>query len=77
MTVVYTKPQCVQCDMTKRLMDKIGVEYTTVDIVENPEELEKLIAMGYRAAPVVVTPDGTSFAGFQPEKIQAIADASV
>jgi glutaredoxin-like protein NrdH len=54
-------------------MDKIGVEYTTVDIVENPAELDRLIEMGYRAAPVVVAPDGTSFAGFQPEKITALA----
>lgn len=58
-------------------MDKIGVEYTTVDIVDNPEELDRLIEMGYRAAPVVIAPDGTSFAGFQPEKIQAIADAAL
>lgn len=72
MTTVYTKPQCVQCDMTKRMMDKIGVEYTTVDIVENPEELNKLIEMGYRAAPVVVT-DNDSWAGFQPDKINALA----
>jgi glutaredoxin-like protein NrdH len=72
MTVVYTKPQCIQCDMTKRLMDKIGVEYTTVDIVENPAELDKLIEMGYRAAPVVVTEDD-SWAGFQPDKISELA----
>ena len=72
MTVVYTKPQCIQCDMTKRLMDKIGVEYTTVDIVENPAELDKLIEMGYRAAPVVVTEDD-SWAGFQPDKITGLA----
>lgn len=73
MTVVYTKPQCVQCEMTKRMMDKLGVEYTTVDIVENPEELDKLIALGYRAAPVVITDSGESFAGFQPDKITALA----
>ena len=73
MTIVYTKPQCVQCDMTKRLMDKIGVEYTTVDIVENPEELQKLIDMGYRAAPVVMTEDGDMWSGFQPEKITNLA----
>lgn len=73
MTTVYTKPNCVQCDMTKRLMDKIGVSYTTVDIVENPEELDKLIAMGYRAAPVVMTEGGESWAGFQPDKITALA----
>jgi glutaredoxin-like protein NrdH len=59
--------------MTKRLMDKIGVEYTTVDIVENPAELDRLIEMGYRAAPVVVAEDGESWAGFQPDKITALA----
>jgi glutaredoxin-like protein NrdH len=73
MTTVYTKPNCVQCDMTKRMMDKLGVDYDTVDIVENPEELDKLIALGYRAAPVVITDDGESFAGFQPDKITALA----
>ena len=73
MTTVYTKPQCVQCDMTKRLMDKIGVEYQTVDIIDNPAELDKLIEMGYRAAPVVVTDDGKSWAGFQPDKINELA----
>jgi glutaredoxin-like protein NrdH len=57
--------------MTKRLMDKIGVEYTTVDIVENPAELDRLIEMGYRAAPVVVAGE-ESWAGFQPDKITAL-----
>jgi glutaredoxin-like protein NrdH len=73
MVTLYTKENCVQCSMTKRLMDKIGVEYETVDIVENPAELDKLIALGYRAAPVVITDSGESFAGFQPDKITALA----
>lgn len=73
MTIVYTKPNCVQCNMTKRHMDKIGVKYTTVDITEDPSALDKLIEMGYKAAPVVIAPDGTSFAGFQPEKINELA----
>jgi glutaredoxin-like protein NrdH len=71
MTIVYTKPQCVQCEATKRMMDKLGVEYTTVDIVENPAELDKLIEMGYRAAPVVVA-DNESWSGFQPDKITTL-----
>jgi glutaredoxin-like protein NrdH len=72
MTTVYTKPQCVQCDATKRMMDKLGVEYTTVDIIENPAELDKLIEMGYKAAPVVVTAKGESWSGFQPERITSL-----
>lgn len=54
-------------------MDKIGVAYQTVDIIDNPEELDKLIEMGYKAAPVVVAEDGESWAGFQPEKINSLA----
>jgi len=69
MTIVYTKDNCVQCDATKRMMDKLGVPYDTVDITDNPEELDKLIALGYRAAPVVITESGESWAGFNPEKI--------
>jgi glutaredoxin-like protein NrdH len=72
MTTVYTKDNCVQCDMTKRLMDKAGIEYDVINISQNPEELDKLIKLGYRAAPVVIT-DNDSWAGFQPDKITALA----
>jgi glutaredoxin-like protein NrdH len=54
-------------------MDKIGVEYTTVDITKDPEALDKLIEMGYKAAPVVMTEDGEHWSGFQPEKINELA----
>jgi len=72
MTTVYTKDNCVQCDMTKRLMDKVGIEYDVINISENPDELDKLIQLGYRAAPVVVT-DNDSWAGFQPDRIADLA----
>ena len=72
MTTVYTKNNCVQCDMTKRLMDKVGIEYDTVNISENPEALDKLIQLGYRAAPVVIT-ENDSWAGFNPDKIADLA----
>jgi len=54
-------------------MDKIGVEYTTVDITEDTAALDRLIEMGYKAAPVVVTDNGEKWSGFQPEKINELA----
>lgn len=72
MTVVYTKPACVQCDMTKRYMDKNGIEYTTVDITQDQEAFDMLIEMGFKAAPVVISGD-LAWAGFQPEKINLLA----
>ncbi len=72
MTTVYTKPACVQCDMTKRYMDKNGIPYTTVDITENPEALEMILGLGFSSAPVVISEVG-SWAGFQPDKINLLA----
>lgn len=73
MTTVYTKNNCVQCDMTKRLMDKMGIQYDTINISEDPDALNKLIELGYKAAPVVMTDSGDSWAGFQPDKIGDLA----
>jgi glutaredoxin-like protein NrdH len=73
MTVtVYTKDSCVQCEATKRHLDKIDVAYETVNITNNIGALDKLIALGYRSAPVVVT-DDDSWAGYIPEKLDKLA----
>jgi glutaredoxin-like protein NrdH len=72
MTTVYTKPACVQCEQTKKLLDRNGVEYNVVDITKDPEAYDKIVAMGFMAAPVVISGD-ESWAGFQPDKINAIA----
>jgi glutaredoxin-like protein NrdH len=72
MTTVYTKPACVQCDMTKRYMDKNGITYNTVDITQDPEALEMIMSLGFTSAPVVMSSAG-NWAGFQPEKISLLA----
>lgn len=65
---VYTKPSCVQCDMTKKMLDKNNIEYSTVDITEDISAFEMIKGMGFMSAPVVIT-DTDSWAGFQPDKI--------
>ena len=71
MVTVYTKPNCVQCEATKRHLNKNGIEYDTVDITQDISAYDKLIDLGYRAAPVVIT-DNDSWAGYNPDKINSI-----
>ena len=74
MTVtVYTKPACVQCDATKRTLDKLGIAYNTIDITLDAEAFEKIIDMGFKAAPVVIT-DNDAWAGFNPEKLNGLVE---
>jgi glutaredoxin-like protein NrdH len=72
MTTVYVKPSCVQCDMTKRYLDKNGIAYNTVDITQDLEALEMVLGMGFSSAPVVISGE-LSFAGFQPDKLNLLA----
>lgn len=73
MTVtVYTKPACVQCNATYRALDKKGIVYQSVDISQDPAALERVRALGYMQAPVVIT-DADHWSGFRPDKIDALA----
>jgi glutaredoxin-like protein NrdH len=65
---IYTKPNCVQCNATKKYFDDKGVAYTTVDITQDEEALDRLLAEGFKSAPVVNA--GTLWwSGFQPDLI--------
>lgn len=69
---VYTKPACVQCNMTMTELDKRGIPYETQDLTENPEMLERFKAQGLLSAPIVVPVDGDPWAGFIPDKIKSL-----
>ncbi|MBM7824399.1 glutaredoxin-like protein NrdH [Arcanobacterium pluranimalium] len=72
---VYTKPSCVQCNATKRALDKGGLEYVEVDLTQDEEALATVKALGYQQAPVVFA-DGDHWAGFRPDKIKALITVS-
>lgn len=69
---VYTKPSCVQCNASKRALDKYGLEYSEVDLTQDEEALATVKALGYQQAPVIFA-DGDHWAGFRPDKIKALA----
>lgn len=70
--VVYTKPSCVQCTSTFRALDAKGIEYETVNLLENGDALVKIKDLGYLRAPVVVT-ELEHWSGFRPDKIAKLS----
>ena len=73
---VYSKPACVQCNATYRALEKKGIAYETVDLSQDPDALERIQALGYMQAPVVVT-DEEHWSGFRPDKIEKLAEHAV
>lgn len=72
---MYSKPLCVQCDATKRALNKAGVAYDVVDVTEDADALARIKSMGYAQAPVVIT-EQDHWSGFRPDKIKAVVAAT-
>jgi glutaredoxin-like protein NrdH len=72
---VYTKPNCPQCSMTKKQLDKLGIEHDTVDVTQDPDAHAYVSGLGYSSAPVVVVNDGEShWSGFRPEQLRGLVE---
>lgn len=69
---VYSKPNCVQCDATKRALNKAGIAYDVIDFTEDDDARATAVSLGYLQAPVVITSED-HWSGFRPDKIKALA----
>lgn len=70
---VYTKPASVQSNALLRALDRARLNYTVVDISQNPAARDYVMALGYLHAPVVVAGED-HWSGFRPDRINAIAE---
>lgn len=71
---VYTLPSCVQCDRTKKLMDREGIAYDPVKLEDHPDIAADFKEQGLLQAPIVVVGnDGRRWTGFRPDLIKELA----
>ena len=68
---IFSKNNCMQCKMTKKLLDKEGADYQEINIDERPEMIDyvKDLASLLRQSLKQVT---LFFSGFQPAKLKEI-----
>ncbi len=72
--VLYSMNDCIQCKMTKRLLDSEGIAYQEINLDESPQSREYVTKeLGFMAAPVVET-DTDVWSGFRPDKIEALKE---
>ena len=77
MLTVYSKPRCMQCEMTKIWLTKNKIPFETVDIEANPGAFELLKHYGWKTLPVVVIDEeledpNKSWAGFQVDRLEVL-----
>ena len=74
---VYTKPACVQCNATKKDLDRAGLDYNLVDISVDDEARDYVMALGYLQAPVIYAGPNNHFSGFRTDRIKALTNEEI
>lgn len=66
MITVYSKPNCMQCEFSKKYLNDKGVKFKEINVFEDDEALKMLRDEGYSQMPVVDI-NGERHTGFRPE----------
>lgn len=57
MITVYSKTTCPQCVQAKAKLKAAGIDYDEVNIDNNPDKRNELVAKGFRSVPVFLQDD--------------------
>lgn len=68
---LWVKPNCSQCEATKRQFDKRGIVYQVKRLDKSPKAVERFITMGLTSAPIVET-DDRRWSGFRLNRITSL-----
>ena len=73
MVIIYSQPLCNPCTQTKKFLDRNEIEYEDFDVTMDPKAYEKIVELGYRSTPVILTESGEHWAGFDLNKMKELS----
>ena len=71
---VYTKNQCVQCQMSKNVLNDLGISYTEKNVDTNEKFMDEAKATGYTSMPIVVKDGIVIASGFMPDVLNQFGE---
>ena len=75
MITIYSNPNCVQCENTKRYLTLKEIPFESKMIQDSPEIFSLIEEKGYKTAPIVVT-ETDSWSGYRLEKLSALSEGA-
>lgn len=71
--IVYSKPNCMQCQFTKKYLESKGIPYEVKDIEQNDKAIDEVKQLGFSSLPVVIAEGIEAFNGFRPDMLNRLA----
>ena len=77
MLTVYSKQNCIQCEMTKMWLDQNKIQFELVDVSEHPEKLEEIKLNGFQQLPVVTLDEyfENAWSGFNVDRLEELKES--
>lgn len=77
MLTVYSKQNCIQCEMTKMWLDQNKIQFELVDVSEHPEKLEEIKLNGFQQLPVVTLDKyfENAWSGFNVDRLEELKES--
>ena len=74
---VYSKNNCIQCEMTKMWLDQNKIQFESVDVSEHPEKLEEIKLNGFQQLPVVSLDEyfENAWSGFNVDRLEELKES--
>ena len=77
MLTVYSKPNCIQCEMTKIWLDQNKIQYESVNVYDHPEKLEEIKLIGFQRLPGVALEAhfNNAVSGFNVDRLEKLKES--
>ena len=72
MVTIYSTPTCVYCNTLKKYLAEKNIQFEEIDVSQNEQELEKMVAISGQMGVPVVEIEGNVVIGFDKEKIDEL-----
>ena len=74
---VYSKPNCIQCEMTKIWLDQNKIQYESVNVYDHPEKLEEIKLNGFQQLPVVTLDEyfDNAWSGYNLDRLEELKES--
>ena len=72
--LIYTKNQCVQCQMSKNVLNDLGISYTEKNVDTNEKFMDEAKVTGYKSMPIILKDGQVIASGFIPDVLNQLGE---
>ena len=71
---IYTKNNCPACNLSKHVLNDLGVSYTEKNVDTNEKFMDEAKATGYKSMPIILKDGQVIASGFMPDVLNQLGE---